>query len=124
MYSFIHPPFITCFILFIHFISFFLFHLSTPSYFLFIQLRTTDQQVPFFFLHGPFISFFLFIRSFTDLLSGVFLYLFIHGPFFSYFRFVHSRSICLFVSFHSTFSSCFFRGPPFFIHFLSTYQLI
>lgn len=125
MYSFIHPPFITCFILFIHFISFFLFHLSTPSYFIFIQLRTTDQQVPFFFtVHSS--AFFSFIRSFTDLLSAVFLYLFIHGPFFSYFRFVHSRSICLFVSFHSPFSSCFFRGPPFssFIHFLSTYQLI
>ena len=88
MYSFIHPPFITCFILFIHFIIFFLFHLSTPSYFIFIQLRTTDQQVPFFF-HGPFISFFL-------------VYSFVHGPFISCFSlFIHSRSILQLFSFRS-----------------------
>ena len=100
MYSFIHPPFITCFIFFIHFISFFLFHLSTPSYFIFIQLRTTDQQVPFFFftVHSSaffylfvrsrtFYQLFFFIYSFTVHSSAIFVS-FIHGPFVCLFRFI------------------------------------
>ena len=106
-------------------LAFFFFIYPLPAILFLFNFGPLISRFHFFFtVHSS--AFFSFIRSFTDLLSAVFLYLFIHGPFFSYFRFVHSRSICLFVSFHSPFSSCFFRGPPFssFIHFLSTYQLI